>query len=69
MPKTTRDESMFQTTIRLDPELLAQVDDLIDHLSERHGGGATRASVIRQALVLGVREIQRDRAALRKIRE
>ena len=51
-----------QTSIRLDDKLLADADALIPLVSDRIGAVATRADVIRVAIVRGLKELTKEAA-------
>ncbi len=57
----------FQVTLKVTTRLVERADDLIDHVSEavfRHsetGQTATRADVWREAILRGLKSLEKDR--------
>jgi hypothetical protein len=59
---TAKDEQgSAQITIRIDPGMIDRADALLDLVAERTGRGGKRADVWREALVAGLRELERQR--------
>jgi hypothetical protein len=52
----------IQITTRLNARLVARADELRDFVAGEVGGDASRAEVIRRAIALGVRELERRRS-------
>lgn len=51
-----------QITIRVSPRFIERADALIEFVSDRSGRNVTRADVWREALVLGLAALERERA-------
>ncbi len=49
-----------QVTIKLDARVLARAEALVDGLSETTGRPCTRVDVLREALVRGLRSLERE---------
>lgn len=57
----TDDKPAQQITVRVDPRLTARADALIDLVANETGRDAVRSDVWREALVRGLRELERMR--------
>jgi hypothetical protein len=57
--KRVAPEGSQQTALRLDPDLIERADALLPRISARLGKAATRADVLRLALVRGLKELER----------
>lgn len=51
-----------QTSVKLSPRMLARAEGLRDYVAEETGIEATRADVLRRAIALGLRALERQRA-------
>lgn len=56
---TRKTETTPQTTIRLDDSVLSRADDLVEFLSGETGQSADRVKVLRSAIMIGLRELER----------
>lgn len=57
---TTKDEApSVQISIRVEPQLVDRVDDLIEFVGKRTGLRAKRADVWREAIIIGLREMEK----------
>jgi hypothetical protein len=51
-----------QTSVKLSPRMLARAEGLRDYVGEESGIEVTRADVLRRAIALGLRALERLRA-------
>lgn len=55
------EKSSQQITIRLDARILARADALLELVAHETGRDAARSDVLREALVRGLRDLERQR--------
>lgn len=55
-------EKSVQLTVKVDPRIVERADALVDHVAKDTGIAATRADVLRIAIVRGLQAIERDKS-------
>lgn len=63
MARPTKTKNAEQLNIRLGAEAIARADALIEHLSDSQGIAGTRTDVLRSAIMLGLRQLELEKAA------
>lgn len=51
-----------KVTVRLSPNVIARLDALIETVAEKTGLAASRSDVLREALMSGIRTLERQRS-------
>ena len=60
MKPVEKDLVSIQISVRVEPDMVDRADELVTHMSARTGRIGKRSDVWREALIVGLRELERQ---------